>query len=72
MWRVLGDVKTEFANFNGVLIKAQDKIRLANSEIDKLVGTRTRAIERKLREVEALPAAAEIDLLPEGDNYGES
>ena len=72
VWRVLGEVKTEFANFNGVLIKAQDKIRLANSEIDKLVGTRTRAIERKLREVEALPAAAEIDLLPEGDNYGES
>ena len=72
VWRVLGEVKTEFANFNGVLLKAQDKLRLANTEIDRLVGTRTRAIERKLREVEALPTASAVDLLPEGDSYGES
>ena len=72
VWRVLGEVKTEFANFNGVLLKAQDKLRLANTEIDRLVGTRARAIERKLREVEALPTASTADFIPEGDNYGES
>lgn len=61
VWKVLGEVKTEFANFNGVLTKAQDRIRMANDELDKLVGTRTRAIERKLRGVEAIPISAQSE-----------
>lgn len=55
VWSVLGQVKTEFANFNTILQKAQDRLRLANDDLDKLIGTRTRAIERRLREVEAAP-----------------
>ncbi|MFV0497750.1 MAG: DNA recombination protein RmuC [Candidatus Fimivivens sp.] len=55
VWQVLGAVKTEFSNFNDILRKAQDRLRLANDDLDKLIGTRTRAIERKLRGVQAVP-----------------
>jgi len=56
VWKVLGAVKTEFKNFETVLQKAQEKIRQADLEIDKLVGTRTKQIQRKLRDVEELPS----------------
>lgn len=52
VWTLLGAVKKEFDNFAGVLDSAQKKIEQANSELDKLVGVRTRAINRKLRNVE--------------------
>jgi len=50
--RTLGAVKKEFENFEGVLNKAHDKIRQAGNEIETLVGTRTRAINRSLRSIE--------------------
>lgn len=56
VWKVLGEVKTEFKNFEQVLTKAQEKIRQADSEIDKLVGTRTKQMQKKLRDVEELPS----------------
>jgi DNA recombination protein RmuC len=56
VWKVLGAVKTEFQNFETVLQRAQEKIRQADTEIDKLVGTRTKQIQRKLRDVEELPS----------------
>ena len=49
---MLGAVKKEFESFEGVLTKARDKIRQAGSELDTLAGTRTRAINRSLREVQ--------------------
>lgn len=54
VWKVLGAVKTEFAKFEIVLNAAQSKLNQASSEIDKLVGTRTRQINRKLESVEKL------------------
>lgn len=51
VWNILGAVKTEFENFEGVLRKAQKKIGEANEEIENLVGTRTRQINRKLKNV---------------------
>lgn len=51
VWNILGAVKTEFENFEGVLRKAQKKIGEANDEIETLVGTRTRQINRKLKDV---------------------
>ena len=42
VWKVLGAVKTEFSKFETVLNAAQTKLNQASSEIDKLVGTRTR------------------------------
>jgi DNA recombination protein RmuC len=57
VWQVLGQVKTEFARFGEVVASTQKKLEAATSQFS-LVGVRTRAIERKLREVEALPAGA--------------
>lgn len=54
VWEVLGAVKTEFGKFNEVLEKAQKRLEEANSELDKLVGVRTRQIQRKLKSVESL------------------
>ncbi|EMS32461.1 DNA recombination protein RmuC [Mariniradius saccharolyticus AK6] len=55
VWRILGAVKMEFSKFGDLISKAQKKISEAHHDLDELVGTRTRAIQRKLREVEELP-----------------
>lgn len=54
VWKILGAVKTEFSKFETVLNSAQNKLNQASSEIDKLVGTRTRQINRKLKNVDKL------------------
>lgn len=54
VWDVLGAVKTEFDKFGDVLSLAQNRINQANAELDKLIGTRTRGIQRKLRSVSRL------------------
>lgn len=56
VWKILGAVKTEFNKFGGVLEKAQKKITEANTELDKLVTTRTNKINVKLRQIQELPA----------------
>ena len=58
VWKILGAVKTEFNKFGGVLEKAQKKINEANTELDKLVTTRTNKINVKLRQIQELPAQA--------------
>lgn len=55
VWQVLGAVKTEFDKFGNVLAATQQRLEQANSELDKLVGVRTRQIQRKLRSVTILP-----------------
>ena len=66
VWKVLGAVKTEFTKFGGVLEKAQKKLNEANKEIDTLVGTRTRMMISKLKNVEELPQGESNDLLEGG------
>ena len=56
VWEVLGAVKTEFGNFERVLAKAKERIDQTGDELDKLIGTRTRQINRKLKSVAELPA----------------
>lgn len=51
VWRVLNSVKTEFDKFEEVLALTQQRITQANSELDKLVGVRTRQIKRKLSDL---------------------
>ncbi len=63
VWQVLGAVKTEFETFGTILEKSQDKLRQVNDELDKLIGTRTRAINRKLKDVEKLDSADSVKLL---------
>lgn len=55
VWDVLSAVKTEFEKFEDVLIATQNKLNQANGELDKLVGVRTRAIRRRLKDVSVLP-----------------
>lgn len=52
VWKILGSVKTEFDKFNDVLVMTQQRLNQANSELDKLVGVRTRQIQRKLKDVQ--------------------
>ena len=54
VFKLLGAVKTEFEKFASVLEKTQKKVTEASDELDKLVGTRTRMIRSKLRDVEVL------------------
>ncbi len=63
VWKVLGAVKTEFEKFGGMLEKAQKNIQTGLGQLDDVVGTRTRAIQRQLRTVESLPAAETQNLL---------
>jgi len=67
VWKILGAVKTEFGRFGEVLKKAQEKITKAGEDIDELVGTRTRKIQSKLKEVEELPYNESSLLLGEGN-----
>ena len=55
VWELLGAVKSEFGKFVGILEKTRRKLDEAGKVIDT-AGVRTRAIERRLREVEALPS----------------
>ena len=59
VWNVLAAVKKEFNTFGGVLEKAQKKLNEANNEIENLVGTRTRIMQSKLKNVEQLELPAE-------------
>ncbi len=63
VWEVLGAVKTEFETFGKVLKQTRSRLRQADEELDKLVGTRTRAIQRKLRSVEALDGRESDEVL---------
>jgi len=54
VWQVLGAVKTEFDNFAAVLSDTQKRLEQANDSLDKLVGVRTRQIQRKLSSVTSL------------------
>ena len=67
VWKVLGEVRTEFEKFETVLDKAQQRMQQASQELDSLVGTRTRAINRKLRDVSEYtnPDSADISKIPE-------
>lgn len=67
VWRVLGEAKAEFQKYGEVWDKLRDQLQKAQRTVDD-VGTRTRAVERKLRDVEIrdLPAGTQpsLDLLP--------
>jgi DNA recombination protein RmuC len=62
VWELLGAVKTEFGLFGNILEKTQKKLQEASNVMDS-ARQRTRVIERKLKDVEALPAADDIFLL---------
>lgn len=62
VWKVLGDVRTEFDTFGAVLQNAQNRIVKANEELDKLIGVRTRQIQRKLKDVSELSQDSTLNI----------
>ena len=54
VWNMLSAVKTEFGKFGDVLASTQKKLEQANKDLEKLVGTRTRMIYSKLKNVETM------------------
>ena len=67
VWSVLGAVKTEFGKFGGMLEKVQKNLQSAGDQLEEVMGKRTRAIERKLRQIEALPAEESRKMLAMND-----
>ena len=67
VWTVLAAVKTEFGKFGGMLEKVQKNLETAGSQLDEVIGKRTRAIERKLRNVQELPADQSANILAIGE-----
>ena len=62
VWSVLGNVKKEFDNFGGLLEKAQKNFQTGMGQLEEVVGVRTRAIQRQLRNVESLPSSSASSL----------
>ncbi len=62
VWQVLGAVKAEFGKFGDVLSSVKKKLNEASNHIEK-AEVRSRAISRKLRDVEELPGSERVDLL---------
>ncbi len=56
VWALLGGVKTEFEKFGGVIAETEKKLQEAANKF-QTVGVRTRAIQRRLQDVQALPVA---------------
>lgn len=54
VWDVLSEVKLQFEKFGDGLDEVRKKLRQADDELEKLIGTRTNQINRKLKKVEAL------------------
>lgn len=63
VWDILGAVKTEFDKFGAGLEATQNRLSQAGAELDKLIGVRTRSIQRKLRSVEAASSEDAASLL---------
>ncbi|MEG1557902.1 MAG: DNA recombination protein RmuC [Oscillospiraceae bacterium] len=65
VWEVLGAVKTEFDTFAQVLATARQRLTMANDDLEKLVGVRTRQIQKKLKEVSTLSGESLIGPISE-------
>jgi DNA recombination protein RmuC len=70
VWQLLSAVKTEFGNFSGLLDKAQKNIQTGLNQLEDVVGKRTKAIERRLKDVQVLNADETMNTLQEGNDEG--
>lgn len=62
VWNLLGAVRTEFGKFGEMLDKTSKKLQEAGNHIEA-AATRTRQMERKLKNVQAMPSSEAHDLL---------
>ena len=65
VWKILGAVKKEFESMGGMLEKAKKHIETANGQIENVLGVRTRAIQRRLKDVDTLSAEDARRIIPE-------
>ena len=63
VWNILGAVKTEFGKFESSLVAVQKKLQGAEKELENVIGTRTNAMNRKLRNVEELTEIKSQEIL---------
>jgi DNA recombination protein RmuC len=68
VWQLLSAVKTEFGNFSGLLDKAQKNIKTGLDQLENVVGVRTRAIQKRLKNVEMLNNEEAQNILPLTDD----
>ena len=66
VWNLLGAIKTEFSKFGDVLVKTHKQLTAASNTIEGAT-RKTRTIERKLRDVQGLPARESTKLLAGAD-----
>lgn len=71
VWQVLGAVKTEFEKFEGVMLKMQGHLNQTSGDLEALMGTRTRAITRKLSAVQHLTDDDSSELLGLPNTFSE-
>ena len=65
VWTILGAVKKEFEKVGGMLEKAQKNLQTASGQIEEVLGTPTRVIQRKLKDVDTLSDREARAILPE-------
>ena len=61
VWKILEEAKKEFATFESALQVTRKRLRQADEELEKMIGTRTRAINRKLKDVSVLDVSNESE-----------
>ncbi len=68
VWQLLSAVKTEFGNFTALLDKAQKNIQTGLSQLEDVAGKRTRALQKRLKDVDTLTDEQVKNILPELSN----
>ena len=63
VWNILSGVKVEFSKFGDHLSKVQTQLKTASSSLESLQSTRTKAMERKLRDVELIDSKESKEIL---------
>lgn len=73
VWNILSAVKTEFDKFANAFNTVQKNLRTIETNLDNLVGTRTRAIQKKLKDIKSMDqlTSAQILQLDEPDTFDE-
>lgn len=71
IWETLSAVKTQFSTFEEVLAAAQKKLVGTSEELEKLIGTRTRQINRKLKDITEMPLSQAEAFFPTEDGFSD-
>ena len=67
VWEILTGVKKEFSLFSALMGKAQKNIQIGLGQLDDVMGVRTRAIQRNLRNVDVINTLTDKNLLENGN-----